>query len=86
MRVQGWESLLYTHILEARSKALGFASVSELAANYLPEIPVKTAQRGDIMLHPMQMLGICDGAHSYFVTQTGVTRIPFTMCLKAWRV
>jgi hypothetical protein len=42
--------------------------------------------RGDIMLHPQGMLGICDGAHAYFLTERGVTRIEFMKCVKAWSV
>src|SRR5689334_21603842 len=112
MRPEGWESLLYHHILEARGKpfewgthdcviwsadwlhkikgedpaaewrgkystekeaqalfaSLGVADQSELPSKFLAEIPVAFAQRGDIMLHPSGMLGICDGAHAYFLT------------------
>lgn len=66
--------------------SLGFASISDLIGHYLPETPAKKARRGDIMLHPMDIAGICDGAHAYFLTENGVTRIPFTACTKAWKV
>lgn len=67
-------------------QSLGFPTVNELASHFLDETPVKKAQRGDIMLHPTGVLGICEGAHAYFVMEAGATRIPFTTCTKAWRV
>jgi hypothetical protein len=67
-------------------KALGVHSYSDLAGRFLEIVPVIRARRGDIMLHPQGMLGICDGAHAYFLTVDGVTRIAFDRCLQAWSV
>lgn len=66
--------------------AMGFDSLPQLVDHHLASVPVKRAQRGDIMLHPMGMLGICGGAYAYFVTENGITKISFTLCHKAWRV
>lgn len=67
--------------------SMGFSTWADLAAAHLPETPVALAQRGDIVLHPVNAcLGICAGAHAYFVTDRGVTRVEFTKCLKAWKV
>ena len=65
---------------------LGFASVSDLVDGHLDVTPVKYARRGDVMLHPSGMLGICDGAHAYFLTASSVTRIGFLHCTRAWTV
>jgi hypothetical protein len=73
---------------EARAilQSLGLSAWSELPDNHLPLIPVKKAARGDLVLHPAGMLGICDGAFAYFLRDVGVTRIAFTKCVKAWKV
>jgi hypothetical protein len=67
-------------------ESLGFATAADLASSVLEEKPVPTAQRGDIVLHPCGTLGICDGAHAYFVTHAGMLRVEFLKCLKAWKV
>jgi hypothetical protein len=85
---QDWRGK-YTSEDDARSilNAIGCLNWSDLAGTCLSEIPVSRAQRGDILLHPINgCLGICDGAHAYFLTQRGVTRIGFTQCPKAWKV
>lgn len=67
-------------------RALGLSAWADLGDVYLPETPVPQARRGDVLLHPAGMLGICDGAHGYFLSARGVTRIEFLKCLKAWKV
>lgn len=66
--------------------SLGFKGTAELASHYLPEVPVRLAQRGDIMLHPSGALGICGGAIALFVTERGILRTEFSRCLQAWKV
>ncbi|MBP3955385.1 hypothetical protein J8F10_08840 [Gemmata sp. G18] len=52
----------------------------------LPQMHVGFAQRGDIVQHPQGCLGICNGMHSYFLMERGVTRLRTKDCVKAWRV
>lgn len=52
----------------------------------LPQMDVPFAQRGDIVEHPQGCLGICNGLHSYFLMERGVTRIRTRDCVRAWRV
>ncbi len=52
----------------------------------LPLMDVPFAQRGDIVQHPQGCLGICNGVHSYFLMERGVTRIRTKDCVKAWKV
>jgi hypothetical protein len=66
--------------------ALELETVAELADRHLTAITPSQAHRGDIMLHPNGMLGICDGPHAYFLTTEGTTRIAFLSCPRAWRV
>jgi hypothetical protein len=65
----------------------GFSSYEAIAdSTPLPAIPVSLAQRGDIMLHPQNCLGICNGISTYFLTDKGFLRFPTLKCLKAWKV
>ncbi len=64
-----------------------FASVAAIATAHLPEIPVKLARRGDLLMHPVcGALGICYGRHGFFLTEGGVTMIDAGTCPVAWRV
>jgi hypothetical protein len=67
-------------------QAAGFASIADLVSAHLPEVTVNKARRGDIVLHPMGMVGICDGAHAHFLTVGRPTQISFTLCTNAWSV
>jgi hypothetical protein len=67
--------------------ARGYANPEAIADAALTSRPVKTAQRGDLMLHPCGALGLCAGRLSYFLTPThGLTPLPTTHCTKAWAV
>ena len=65
----------------------GITSYEQIAdkAGLLP-ITVSFAQRGDIVLHPQDCLGICNGRMSHFLTASGMTIFPTLNCLKAWKV
>jgi hypothetical protein len=64
----------------------GFFSVGDIADRNLAPKPLNFARRGDIVLHPLGALGICAGATSYFLMESGITRIGTLRCLKAWEV
>jgi hypothetical protein len=78
----------YTSEAEAIAilRSMDLSVWADLADTNLPPTSVAHAHRGDIMLHPAGMLGICDGTHAYFLTDKGVTRIEFMKCIKAWEV
>jgi hypothetical protein len=67
-------------------KRRGFNDVASIADAALKAVLVGLAQRGDVMLHPEGTLGICNGKHSFFLTNESVTMIDTLQCLKAWRV
>jgi hypothetical protein len=69
-----------------RMKTLGFRSVESIPDAHLEPTPVGMAQRGDLVLHPDGMLGICNGRTSSFLTQEAITAIPTLACVAAWRV
>lgn len=64
----------------------GFFSPSDIADMHLTPKPLNFARRGDIVLHPIGALGICLGASSYFLMESGVARIGTLRCLRAWEV
>ena len=64
----------------------GFSGVAAIASAHLCEIPVPLAQRGDLLLHPSDSLGVCAGARGYFVTESGLLAEAALACGRAWRV
>lgn len=82
-----WQGRYKTEAGAARlMKRRGFASVADIADAHLPEIPVKLARRGDLLLHPQGSLGICYNRHGFFLTADGVTMIDAGTCPRAWKV
>lgn len=69
-----------------RMKKLGFASVEAIADSNMVACPIAMAGRGDIVLHPEGMLGVCAGRASFFLTETSVTSMPTLACSSAWKV
>jgi hypothetical protein len=67
-------------------KKRGFANVEAIADSHLLSVPVALARRGDILLLPQGVLGICNGRDGVFPTETSVTTFPTLDCAKAWRV
>jgi hypothetical protein len=65
---------------------LGYTDLSSAVCAKLSKIPVPLASRGDVLMHPQGMLGICDGPHAIFLTFSGVLRAPFLHCANAWEV
>lgn len=55
-----------------------------------PEIPIRLAGRGDVVLWTQEelgdTLGVCIGAQSVFVGQDGLTDVPTLVCQCAWRI
>lgn len=67
--------------------ARGYANPEAIADAFLDTKPVKTAQRGDLVLHPCGALGLCAGRLSYFLTPTkGLVATMTNACAKAWTV
>jgi len=64
----------------------GFYTAADIADSNLTAKPLNFARRGDIVLHPLGALGICVGATSYFLMESGITRIDTLRCLTAWEV
>jgi len=62
------------------------ASPEAVADRFLRAKPVMLARRGDVVLHPQGVLGICHGHHSHFLTADGVLAVPTLSCPKAWGV
>jgi hypothetical protein len=59
------------------------------ATSYFLGEPLPTpllAQRGDIVLHQSQALGVCVGAEVFCLSEAGLFSVPLTECLSAWRV
>lgn len=44
------------------------------------------AQRGDVVMHKEQALGVCVGAQAMCLTETGLVSVNIAECLTAWRV
>ena len=55
---------------------------------YFPRIGVRQASRGDVVLAnlPNPTLGVCAGSVAAFVSPAGLTEIPMSQVLIAWRV
>ncbi|WP_170334974.1 DUF6950 family protein [Ruegeria arenilitoris] len=65
------------------------ANTMEGAVTYFLGEPLQTplfAQRGDIVLHSSQALGVCVGSEVFCLSETGLSAIPLTECQVAWRV
>jgi len=71
---------------QAFMESKGLPSPADIAGHYLKEIAVKAAQRGDLVLHPMGPLGICNGYLSHFIAMTGDITIKTLLCTRAWKV
>jgi hypothetical protein len=59
------------------------------ATSYFLGDPLATpllAQRGDIVLHKSQALGVCVGAEVFCLSEAGLSSVPLTECQTAWRV
>ncbi len=67
-------------------RANGYETVESVADKHLFSVPMALAGRGDILLRPDYLLGICTGVNGDFITQKGVTEYRTLKCLKAWRV
>lgn len=66
--------------------AAGYTDMTEVVSMHAGEVPVSMCQRGDIVLHPAQALGLCAGRRSYFLTEErGLIAVPTLPCRKAWR-
>lgn len=82
-----WQGLYDTEeTAAALMLARGFSGVEAIADSILDIVPVKLAQRGDLILFA-GALGICDGRKSYILTlEQGMVSVLTTRCLKAWKV
>lgn len=72
-------------------RQMGFADHVEYVAHLFEELPsVLHAQRGDAVVAVDQddepALGIVQGEMAYFMTLNGLTLIPLTKCIRAFRV
>lgn len=70
-------------------RRLGWESLEEMGRDLLGD-PLSTpllAQRGDLVLGGADpAFGICAGARAAFVAPEGLTFLPLSACLLAWRV
>jgi len=66
--------------------SVGYDSAADLADYHLKTVSLNFAQRGDLMLHPVGTLGICNGVFSHFLTFDGLIRFPTNNCIRAWKV
>jgi len=65
----------------------GFADLEALADSLGTPVPIKKAQRGDIVLHASGALGICGGRRSHFLTvDNGLVAVMTLTCIKAWSI
>ena len=65
------------------------AKTMEGAVTYFLGEPLQTpllAQRGDIVLHNSQALGVCVGSEVFCLSESGLTAVPLADCRVAWRV
>ena len=63
----------------------GYKSAIDMADKHL--IRVNRPSIGDVALYfDERCLGICNGAYSYFLTDSFITRIPNRLALKFWRL
>jgi hypothetical protein len=63
-------------------------SLKALVSEQLQEIPVKMAQRGDVVLmiqNEIEILGICLGEHAAFINKQGLAFFPIDSMTNAWR-
>jgi hypothetical protein len=54
-----------------------------------PEVSVKLARRGDVLLRDTDAgpaLGVCEGAHVSFASKDGIILQPVKICRRAWRI
>lgn len=65
---------------------LGLENPEAAADAHLEAINPKRARRGDLLLHPGGMLGICYGRVGVFITESGMTTVATLCCPKAWKV
>ncbi|QEG30285.1 hypothetical protein GobsT_50890 [Gemmata obscuriglobus] len=77
-----YESEVELNALLVAMDLTGPADIADLA---LPRVAVAFAQRGDVVLW-QNGLGICNGTHSHFLTERGVTRARTRDCTAAWQV
>ena len=64
----------------------GFASPADIPASVgLREVHPRNAQRGDVVIWN-GCLGICAGMDSWFLTESGTTRVRTRLAQRAWRV
>jgi hypothetical protein len=82
-----WRGTYSTGAGAARAmKRQGFAGPADVADAHLTRRPTARARRGDLLLNSDGGLGVCHGTHGHFLTETGVTRYPVSLCTAAWGV
>jgi hypothetical protein len=72
-------------------KRLGYASVADLVADRLPEIPVAAAGRGDWVMRAAPSLapgafGVVLGRRAAFMAEAGLVMLPTLSAERAWRI
>lgn len=89
-----WNCATFAHTCATavRGVALPYrwrGGLSESVDAVLARVPVKFAQRGDVVIAhvPEPTLGVCVGAHALFVTPSGrLLEVPMGRALIAWVV
>ncbi len=72
----------------AMRRKTGSSDMTGATSFFLGE-PLETpllAQRGDIVLHEEQALGVCVGDQAMCLTENGLAAVPMSECVTAWRV
>ncbi len=72
--------------LKSLMKKRGFADVAAIADAAAARKPIAFAMRGDILLHPSGVLGICTGTDGVFIVKQGVITERTSRCVTAWSV
>ena len=81
-------AFLAARLLESLGGVAGAAGTYCAARNW-PECPICSAGRGDLILYSengRDSLGVCLGARSVFVGESGLEFRSTSQCLTAWRV
>lgn len=72
----------------AMRRKTGTSQIEGAATFFLgePLASSKVARRGDVVLHGSGALGVCIGSSAMCLSEAGLTAVPMSGCVTAWRV